>query len=187
MTNDDNPMVQPYKVMTTEPEWFSISRCKLACESDADCQAFDYYNATRQCNLYQTPCISPTYYGSENPCSFQMAQGCNVHNGSTGVLIRGHCNTNISLPGYWSVVKECLWNLLHSPRSWAISCAVALVYSILVSRWLQEKLGIISCLRCWHNFRSKASPTCKCFIKILKVALWAVLIAGWCRFLVSEW
>lgn len=143
-----------------------LRACQSLCNSIEGCQAVDWFNETKWCNLYTDPCAQPTaeYSGSS---SYQMAISCSLRNGSSGVLLGGHCNVDIQVPTAWSIVRQEVPVMLSSPRSWAISLGVTLLYTYIVSAWCRQKLQPVSfvalapirlCYRwflaggCWRRF-----------------------------------
>jgi len=118
-----------------------LQACEALCEQSDDCQAVDWYNNTRWCNLYRQPCLKPTA-SWDGASSYQIAVACTFFNGSAGVLIGGHCMGGIQLPTRWHVVKHEIPAMLASPRSWLCSLTVAVIYTYATSRWLQQKVPL---------------------------------------------
>jgi len=110
--------------------------CESHCEDMDGCQAVDWYNATGWCNLYTQACETPSA-DWDGASSFQIAVGCNMHNGSSGILIAGRCHLGIEVPSAWSIARAEVPLMLSSPYSWSCSLTVALLYTYLMSPWFR--------------------------------------------------
>lgn len=158
--------------------------CQTLCNSIEGCQAVDWFNETKWCNLYTEPCAQPTaeYSGSS---SYQMAISCSFRNGSSGVLLNGHCRVDIQVPTVGSIVKQEVPVMLSSPRSWAISLGVTLLYTYIVSAWCRQKLQPVSFVAlapirlCYRWFRAGG-----CWRRLV---LALILIGVWFFYTWWEW
>lgn len=68
-----------------------LHACQGLCNEYTGCQAVDWFNSTRRCNLYATPCLKPTA-AWDGASSYQKTLTCWLVNDTLGVLIRGHCH-----------------------------------------------------------------------------------------------
>lgn len=146
-TNDD-PGKKPAPFSHQAPVR-NLEDCKAACTSMKGCQAIDYFNITQWCNFYSTACTKPTAVWDE-ASSYQITVICTMHNGSTGVLIAGHCVLGIEVPTVTSTVMMEVPLMLTSPRSWGCSLLVACIYTYIMSPWFQQKLRPVTwpCVSC---------------------------------------
>eukprot|EP00434_Breviolum_minutum_P007366 symbB.v1.2.006500.t1/scaffold361.1/size299464/23 len=117
-----------------------LHACESLCNEYSGCQAIDWYNTTRWCNLYAAPCLRPTA-SWDGASSYQKAVVCQLYNGTSGVLIGGHCHVGIHVPSMSSVVEQELPAMLLSPKSWGMTLIVALVYTYVMSAWCRQKLS----------------------------------------------
>lgn len=115
-----------------------LHACEALCNGFSRCQAVDWYNDTRWCNLYATPCLRPTA-SWDGASSYQKAVVCRLFNGTSGVLIGGRCHVGIHVPSMSSVVEQELPAMLRSPKSWSFTLLVALIYTYVMSAWFRKK------------------------------------------------
>mmetsp|Transcript_2493 Transcript_2493/g.8469 ORF Transcript_2493/g.8469 Transcript_2493/m.8469 type:complete len:378 (+) Transcript_2493:795-1928(+) len=161
-----------------------VQSCLQFCQEFADCQAVDWFDHTKWCTLYSDACTKPTATW-DNASSYQIAVACTLHNGTSGVLIAGHCRTGIQVPSVWSIMSQEVPAMLHSPRSWACSLAVALLYAYLMSPVARKRLQPITgpltapVLCCWKCYRQGGIA--------LKIALMTVLLISWVALTVQKW
>jgi len=129
-TNDDGALGP--KPTKTWKETQSLLQCQRHCDDDADCQAIDFFNGTGWCNTFDVPCSLPTA-DWDGAASYMIAQSCNLHNGSSGILIRGKCNTLVQMPTLFGMLEIELETMVTSPRSWLFTLCIALPYVYLKS------------------------------------------------------
>lgn len=84
-----------------------LAACKAMCESIPSCQAVDWFNARRWCNLYTEPCIKPTA-SWDNASSYQIPMSCFLYNGSSGFIIHGRCQIAEGAPSVRSNASQAL-------------------------------------------------------------------------------
>lgn len=178
----DDPIFKPAPFAHRVP-MTDVTDCQALCASTSGCQAVDWFNTTRWCNLYTEACQKPTA-NWDHASAYQIAVSCLMHNGSTGVLIAGHCQLGIAVPTVSSIVSSEIPVMLTSPKSWAFSLVVAIIYTYIMSAWFRQKLqpvlwpfttGGSRCLRwTWSNF----------FRRFVFLALLAM---AWAYFTVREW
>ncbi|CAK9104661.1 unnamed protein product [Durusdinium trenchii] len=116
-----------------------LHACETLCNQHPGCQAIDWYNTTRWCNLYAVPCLKPTA-NWDGASSYQKAVVCQLSNGTSGVLIGGQCHVGIHVPSMSSVVVQEVPAMLSSWRSWSMTLLVTLIYCYMMSEWCREKL-----------------------------------------------
>eukprot|EP00930_Biecheleria_cincta_P031059 TRINITY_DN21541_c0_g1_i1.p1 TRINITY_DN21541_c0_g1~~TRINITY_DN21541_c0_g1_i1.p1 ORF type:complete len:547 (+),score=96.16 TRINITY_DN21541_c0_g1_i1:77-1717(+) len=182
-TSDDNGG-GPKPILAKAGMAQGLHACESLCSSTEGCQAVDWFNETQWCNLYTEPCAQPTaeYSGSS---SYQMAISCSFRNGSAGVLLDGHCHVGIEVPTVWSIVKREVPVMLSSPRSWAISLGIALLYTYIVSAWCRQKMQPVSCI--------VFAPVRLCYRWFWAGGCWRrfatapILLGVWCSYTFWEW
>lgn len=150
-----------------------LAACEALCSSYSDCQAVDWFNTTRWCNLYTQPCLKPTA-NWDGASSYQIAVSCTLFNGTSGVMIGGQCMAGIEIPTTWSVVKREIPKLLSSPRSWLCSLSVALIYTYVTSSWLRGKTRPVVL---WITPKGPRGRS---------VLAWLLLLLGWWAFTYHE-
>lgn len=120
-----------------------LDACKNLCGATKTCTAIDWFQDTKWCNLYSEACVTPSaqYAGSS---SYQLAIGCTLPDDSNGILLNGHCKAGVQVPSTRSVIQREVPQLLTSPRSWALSLFVAIMYTYVMSSWCRERLKPLS-------------------------------------------
>lgn len=135
--NDVDPKPVPF---THIEDMADVRSCQKACTNIPECQAVDFYNATRWCNLYSAACMAPTATW-DGACSFQIASACAVRNGSTGILIGGKCDLALQMPSTTSMMREEVPRMLSSPSNWFWTSFCVCIYLYLSLDWPRSEVN----------------------------------------------